>query len=72
MISHYPQAEIIFFIEDDISDDEYIELLRDVANHYNLRIVDMSGIKTTKCDELHYDAHGMQQIADETVRQLGL
>ena len=72
MITYYPHAEIVFFIEDNISDDGYISVLREVANHYDLKIVDLSGLMTTKCDALHYDTHGMQQIADETVKQLGL
>ena len=72
MIILYPKAEVIIFIEDALDDKGYIDVLKEVASHYNLKTVDLTELVTTRCQGLHYDIHGMQQIVDETVKQLGL
>lgn len=72
MMKLYPKAKVIIFIEDALNDKGYIGVLKNVANHYNLRTVDLTDLETTRCEGLHYDIHGMQQIVDETVKQLGL
>lgn len=72
MIKCYPNAEIIIFIEDELNDDGYINTLKEIAAHYGLKTIDLTGLTTTRCQGLHYDIHGMQQIVDETIRQIGL
>lgn len=72
MMKLYPKAKIIVFIEDALNDKGYIGVLKEVASHYNLKTVDLTDLVTTRCQGLHYDIHGMQQIVDETVKQLGL
>ncbi len=72
MMSLYPKAKVIIFIEDALNDKGYIGVIKEVANHYNLQTVDLTDLETTRCQGLHYDVHGMQQIVDETVKQLGL
>lgn len=72
MQEYYPNAKIVVFIEDDINDEGYINTLKEVASHYELKTIDLSELSTTRCQGLHYDTHGMQQIVDETIKQLGL
>lgn len=72
MMKLYPKAEVIIFIEDALNDKGYIGVLKEVASHYNLKTVDLTNLETTRCQGLHYDIHGMQQIVDETVKQLDL
>ena len=72
MFEKYPKAEIIIFIEDSITDEGFIYVLRELATHYNLKTVDLSALMFSTGDGIQYNALGMQQIVDETVKQLGL
>lgn len=72
MFQFYPNAEVIIFIEDKLNDQGYIDVLREVADHYELKTVDLTDLKATTLDGVHHDANGMQQIVDETLIQLGI
>ena len=72
MFQFYPNAEVIIFIEDKLNDQAYIDVLREVADHYELKTVDLTDLKATTLDGVHHDANGMQQIVDETLIQLGI
>lgn len=69
LISSYSDSQIIMFIEDDLGDDYYMAI-HDISTNFGLKIIDLSNLSTSKFDALHYNAKGMIQVANETIRQL--
>ena len=67
--SLYRDSQIIMFVEDDL-DSDYNKTIHDISSHFGLKTIDLGNISASKFDALHYNAKGMIQVANETLRQL--
>lgn len=62
----YPEADLLFIINDDISD-EIKESTAEICNHYNIPYVQLEGIEKMSG---HPDQKGMVQIVDQIEKNL--
>lgn len=67
--SLYMESQIVLFVEDDLGE-EYSKTMFDIASYFGLKTIDLSHLRTSKFDALHYNANGMIQVANETIKQL--